>query len=592
MNILGLMASDVSGNPATCLLQDGRLTALAEEERFIRVKQAPGCFPSRAVRFCLDQAGLRLDHVQRIAFGWDAEAYRWRFPLFLARSFLRQRLFGARAAAAPAAAGRPLLGAAVLSGIRSLVAFHPRTLTEKIVLGLREAGLDAPRLPPLTFFKHHRAHAASAFYCSGFADSAVLVCDGHGEEDAATLWRGEGRRLELLQKIVIPHSLGWFYSAFTEYLGWRPDEGEVKLMSLAPYGRPDPGLKRLMAEALRLTEDGVRVDAGLLFYGPRSRGRFFSDALEARLGPPRLPGEALTDRHRDIARAVQGRLEEAGLHLARRALRLSGSRRLCLAGGVALNCKLNGRIRRESGAAELFVQPLAHDGGAALGAAQLAALEQGEDCRFAMDHARWGPNYAPTEVEADLRLCRVPYRRVPDPAQEAARLIAEGRIVGWFQGRMECGPRALGGRSILADPRRPDMKDLVNARVKFREPWRPFAVSVQEERLGELVERPAPSPFMTMAFDVLPARCGDLAAALHAADGTTRPQTVSRRADPLFWALIEAFRLLTGVPAVLNTSFNVKDEPLVCSPRDALRCFSATGLDALVLGDLVVEKSS
>jgi carbamoyltransferase len=581
---------DVGGHPSACVLRDGRLLAFAEEERFVRVKQALGYFPSHALRFCLDQAGMGLKDVDAIAFGWDATAYRWRFPLFLARSFVSHRLRGRRAHARLSPPGRPQLGSAVLSGVRSLVSFQPRTIMESIVLGLRDAGFKDGPIPPVRFVRHHLAHAASAYYCSGFDESAILVFDGHGEENTTTIFRGEGTRIERLKEINIPHSLGWFYSAFTEFLGWNPNEGEVKLMGLAPFGARDPDVEALVRDVLRITDDGYRVDADYLFYGPRSYGKFFSDAVVERLGPPRGRHEPLTDRHRAIARAVQDRLEEVGVHLASMALRVAGSRRLCLAGGVALNCKMNGEIHRRGVADAVFVQPLAYDGGVSLGAAQALAAEKGDDPRFAMDHIFWGPGYGNDEIEAVLRASRAPFRRSSHVAQETARMIADGKIVGWFQGRMEGGPRALGGRSILADPRRPEMKDLVNDRVKFREGWRPFALSILEEHFAEYVKKPAPSPFMIMAFEVAEAKRGEIQSAMHAADQTTRPQTVSRRVSPLYWEMIECFRGLTGVPGVLNTSFNVKDEPIVCTPRDALRCFYGTGMDSLVIGDFILDK--
>ena len=590
MNILGIIAVDVGGHPSACVLRDGRLVAFAEEERFVRVKQARGYFPSHSLRFCLDEAGLGLKDIDFIAFGWDATAYRWRFPLFLARSFVSHRLRGRRAHPRPSAPGRPQFGSAVLSGIRSLVSFQPRTLTESIVLGLRDAGFTDGLIPPVVFVRHHLAHAASAYYCSGYDESAILVFDGHGEENTTTIFRGEGKRITRLKEINIPHSLGWFYSAFTEFLGWNPNEGEVKLMGLAPFGAPDPDVEKLVREVLQITDEGYQIDADYLFYGPRSYGKFFSDTIVERLGPPRGRGEPLTDRHRSIARAVQDRLEEVGVHLASIALRVAGSRRLCLAGGVALNCKMNGELHRRGLADEIFVQPLAYDGGVSLGAAQALAAEKGDDPRFEMDHLFWGPAYGNDEIEAVLRASRARYRRSTRVAEEAAQMIADGKIVGWFQGRMEGGPRALGGRSILADPRNPEMKDLVNDRVKFREAWRPFALSILEEHFADYVKKPAKSPFMIMAFDVADARRSDIPSAMHSADHTTRPQTVSRKTSPLYWELIERFRGITGVPGVLNTSFNVKDEPIVCTPRDALRCFYGTGMDSLVIGDCILEK--
>lgn len=590
MNVLGIIAVDVGGHPSACLLKDGRLIAFVEEERFVRVKQALGYFPSHSIRFCLDTAKLSLSDVDVIAFGWDANAYRWRFPAFLAKSFLQHRVLGGSRQRPRPVEGRPRLGSAVISGIRSLVSFQPKTLIENIVLGLRDAGYKDARIPPVVFIKHHLAHAASAFYCSGFEESAILVFDGHGEENTTTIFRGEGRRIELLKEINIPNSLGWFYSAFTEFLGWNPNEGEVKLMGLAPFGKPNAEVERLVSEILEITEDGIRVDADYLFYGQRSYGKFFSDLLVERLGPPRTRGEALTDHHRDISWAVQSRLEEAGLHLARMATRLAGSRKLCLAGGVALNCKMNGEIHKRGVAEEMFVQPIAYDGGVSLGAAMVVAMERGDDCRFPMDHLYWGPEYGDDEIEAVLTGSGAWYRRSDRVAEEGARLIADGKIVGFFQGRMECGPRALGGRSILADPRQPEMKDRVNDRVKFRESWRPFALSILEEHFTEYVVKPAKSPFMIMAFEVVPEKRTDIVSAMHWIDGTTRPQTVSRATHPLYWELIERFRQLTGVPGVLNTSFNVKDEPIVCTPRDALRCFYGTGMDALIMGSFILEK--
>lgn len=589
MNILGIIANDM-GHPAACLLQDGKLVAFVEEERFIRVKQAPGYFPSRALRYCLDHAGIGLDEIDVIAYGWDADRYRWRVPLFLARSFLRQRLTPRSAPKTAPAPGRPRLGSAVISGLRSLLAFQPRTLRENIVLGLRNAGFVDGRVPPIVFVRHHLAHAASAFYCSGFEEAAILVFDGHGEENTMSIFRGDGRNIELLEHLDIPHSLGWFYSAFTEFLGWSPNEGETKLMGLAPFGKPNAKIEELVDSVLELTDDGYRVNADYLFYGPRSYGKFFSDALVARLGPPRGPDDPITDHHRDIAWAVQNRLERAGIHLARRALRLADSRNLCLTGGVALNCKMNGEINKAGVAHELFVQPVSHDAGVSLGAAQVVAMQKGDDCRFLMDHIYWGPEYSDAEIEATLRANQVAYRKSEDVVEDAAALIAGEKIVGWFQGRMECGPRALGGRSILADPRVPGMKDRVNDRVKFREDWRPFALSILEEHFDEYVEKPIASPFMILAFEVVEAKRDSIQSAMHWIDHTTRPQTVSKSTHPLYWELIEAFRRRTGVAGLLNTSFNVKGEPIVCTPSDALRCFYGTGMDAFVIGNFIVEK--
>jgi carbamoyltransferase len=589
VNVLGVFGATDVVHPAACVLVDGRLVAFAEEERFARVKQASGLFPARAMASCLQQAGLSLRDVHALGFGWDANVNWFRLPLSMMRSFVRSR-FASRTAPSPPPPGRPAMGSGALSGLQSLLHLHPWTLQERLILALREAGFVRDPIPPIRFYQHHLCHAATAFYASGLPESAVLVFDGHGEERTVSIYHGQGRSLRDVRHVGLPHSLGWFYSAATEYLGWDANEGEVKLMGLAPYGRPDATLRAAVEAFLELTPDGVRLDPDVIFYGRRSYGRFFGDKIVDRLGPPRSPDEELTQRHRDFAFAVQHRLEEAALHLARIALRETGSRNLCVAGGVALNCKMTGMLHRERLADHLFVQPLSYDAGAALGAGMLASEQAGDDCRFVMEHVQYGPEYDDAAIETVLRRCGVGYRRCDDIADTAAALVADGKIVGWFQGRMEAGPRALGGRSILADPRRIEMSDLVNDKVKFRERWRPFALSILAERAADYLVDPVEAPFMVMAFDVVPERRAEIPAALHSGDYTTRPQTVRRDVAPLFWALIDGFRRRTGVPAVLNTSFNVKGEAIVCSPADALRCFYGTGMDALAIGSFLLEK--
>jgi carbamoyltransferase len=591
MNVLGVFGATDVVHPAACLLRDGRLIAFAEEERFARVKQACGLFPARAMAWCLREARLVPGDVDAMAFGWDANVNWLRMPVSMAQSFVGSRLSRSRATASAPPPGRPEMGAAALAGLQTLLHLHPWNLQERLILAFRDGGFVRDPIPPLRFYKHHLCHAATAFYCSGMKEAAVLVFDGHGEERTVSIYHGEGRSLREVRHVGLPHSLGWFYCATTEYLGWDANEGEVKLMGLAPYGRPNASLRSFFEAFLQLTPDGVRIDPDCIFYGRRSYGRFFGDKVADRLGPPRAPDEEITQHHRDIAFAVQRRLEEAALHLARLALRDTGSRNLCVAGGVALNCKMTGALHRAHLADHLFVQPLAYDAGAALGAAMLAAEYAGDDCRFVMEHVHYGPAYNDAEIEAVLRRNGLVYRHCHDIADAAAGLVAEGKVVGWFQGRMEAGPRALGGRSILADPRDAAMSDTVNDKVKFRERWRPFALSILAERAADYLVDAVDAPFMVMAFEVVRERQADIAAALHSEDRTTRPHTVRRDVNPLFWALIDAFRRRTGVPGVLNTSFNVKGEPVVCSPTDAIRCFYGSGMDALAIGSFLVEKT-
>jgi carbamoyltransferase len=591
MNVLGVFGATDVVHPAACLLRNGHVVAFGEEERFARVKQACGLFPARATAWCLREGGLSLRDIDALAFPWDANMNWFRMPLAMARSFVGNRLTkpSGRPSVAP---GRPGMGSAALEGLQTLLHLHPWNLQERLILALRDAGFVRDPIPPLRFYQHHLCHAATAFYCSGFDEAAVLIMDGHGEDRTVSIYRGEGRSLRQIRHVTLPHSLGWFYSAATEYLGWDTNEGEVKLMGLAPYGGPNPALRRFVEDFLQLTADGVRLDPECIFYGRRSYGRFFGDRMVDRLGPPRAPDEEITQHHRDFAFAVQKRLEQAALHLAGIALRDAGSRNLCIAGGVALNCKMNGMLHRARIADRLFVQPLSYDAGGAMGAAMLAGEHAGDDCRFVMNHLHYGPEYDDAAIEAVLRRNGLRYRRCADIADTAAALIAEGKVIGWFQGRMEAGPRALGGRSILADPRHAGMSDIVNDKVKFRERWRPFALSILAECAAEYLVQPVDAPFMVLAFEVIPERRHEIAAAIHSGDHTTRPHTVRRDVNELFWRLIDGFRRRTGVPGVLNTSFNVKGEAIVCSPTDAVRCFYGTGLDALAIGNFLVEKAA
>jgi carbamoyltransferase len=591
MNILGIIHHEDFGHPAACLLQEGKLVAMAEEERFVRVKQAKGYFPGESIRYCLQTADIGLKEVDYIAFGWDAHKYPLRYTSFLGRSFLQHRLFRKSTKVRdPQLKARPSLGTALFSGLKDILATHPKNLRQNVVFGLREAGFTDDSIPPIVYVGHHLAHAATAFYCSGLEESAILVYDGHGEENTVTIWQGRGLEIKPLHQINIPHSLGWFYSLFTEFLGWSPNEGEVKLMGLAPYGNPDPRLQKLVEEVLQLHPEGIRLNPDYMFFNDRSYGRFYSDLLVEKLGPPRGKFEAITDFHQNLAFAVQNRLEEAGLHLAQLAMQKAGSRNLCLAGGVALNCKLNGRIHQAGLADHFFVQPLSYDAGVALGAAMVLSQAKGQDCRFEMEHLYWGPEFSDEQIETVLQRSKVSYQKIADPARRTAQMIAEGQIVGWFQGRLEAGPRALGGRSILADPRYQESADRVNEFVKFRESWRPFALSMLEEASERFLPKAVSSPFMIMAFPTYAEQRDQLAGGMHSGDFTTRPQTVRAQTNPLYHQMITAFAELTGVPAVLNTSFNIKGEPIVCKPEDALRCFYATGMDALVMGSFLVQK--
>lgn len=554
MNILGINC--FAHDTAACLLQDGRLVAFVEEERFNRDKHTKA-FPDNAVTYCLAEGGIEVGDLDAVAFGHRAGT-----------DFARGALDALRRAAPKRLAAQAYVD---LNLVRKERYFRRRW-------GFRGRLFNVG---------HHQAHAASAFFASPFDEAAVLTLDRGGDFLSTTLNHGQGHRLRTLAEVRNPDSLGEIYSALTWYLGFHPNSDEGKVMGLAPYGtdRLAPSFRDL----LTLTRDGrFRVDLNWFAY-QREAGWLSRRFLE-RYGPPRVPESDLSERHEDLAFAVQDLVEEAGLHVTRALHRLTGSRNLCLAGGVALNSVMNARLLRETEFEHLFIQPAASDAGNALGAA-LWVWHQvlGRERTWSMDHAFWGPEWPDALYKDVLAARKLPLREVGDPPAEAARLLAEGKIVGWVQGRAEVGPRALGGRSILADPRRAEMKDIVNSQVKHREGFRPFAPSVLHEKGPEYFEAYYPNPFMLLVLPILEGKRELIPAVTHV-DGTGRLQSVIRESSPLYARVIEEFERLTGVPVVLNTSFNLRGEPIVHRPEEALNDFLNTGMDALFLGPYLIEK--
>jgi carbamoyltransferase len=583
MNILGINA--YHGNASAALVCDGRLVAAVEEERFNRVKYAAG-FPSQAIRFCLKEAGLKLDEIDHVAVPRNPYA-RLGTKLFYA---IRMPSFArGRAKVLAKFTGVPEALAAAFDS-------DPTTITAQFHR-----------------IEHHQAHLASAFFVSPFERAALLSADGLGDF-ASTMWGvGYGNRMNIEDAIAFPHSLGLYYTAVTQYLGFLKFGDEYKVMGLAAYGEP---------EQLAAFRDIVRFDAnrngngfrlGLAYFlhhrtGPEMSwaeadktpvlGKLFSEQMSRRLGAARAPEEPLEQRHRNLAASLQARLEEVYLGMLRKLAKATGQKSICLAGGVAFNCVGNGKIFDSTPFEQVYVQPAAGDAGLAVGAAYYVWHQKlGKPRSFVMDHAYWGPGFSAVEIRAAIEasaIAREGYSvaelPAPELTQRAAAIIAEGKILGWFQGRAEWGPRALGNRSIVADPRRPDMKETLNRRIKHREIFRPFAPSILAEATGEWFEKAHASPFMTLAYAVRAEKRALIPAPTHV-DGTGRLQTVTREANPRYHALISAFRDLTGVPVVLNTSFN-DNEPIVCRPEEAIDCFLRTKMDALVLGDFLVTRRS
>ena len=548
---------------AAAILVDGQLVGAVEEERLNRIKHAPELPPAKAVAWCLAEAGCELEDVDVFAIGLDSP-----------RTVLSDSL--------KAAARRTLTRTPTGRTYRSEYEMYKR---HQLFLGRLHRVLGVPHSEALrdwvergrvAFVRHHRAHAASAFFLSPFEEANIISLDGSGGQDAGLLGVGRGSRIEVFEYVDREMSWGQLYEQFTSALGFRAHNDEGKVMGLAAYG--DHGGKPF--PFVRLDGDGFPT--------------YDREAMHETLGEirPRPADEPpINGHHEHVAARLQLTLEAAIARIAEVLHERTGLRDVCLAGGVALNCSSNGKLLELPFVDRVFVQPAASDSGTALGAAVQVYVERSggrPGTRF--DHAYWGPGFSNEQIEQALRRAKVPYRRSRSIAEDTARLIADGKIVGWFQGRTELGPRALGARSILADPRNPAIKDAVNREAKFREPWRPFAPSILAERMHEYFGTDHQSEFMILAFPGTELARQTIPATLHV-DGSGRPQTVDHETNAPFRRLIEAFESLTGVPAVLNTSFNVDSEPIVCSPTDALRTFYASGIDALVMGDFLLEKS-
>jgi carbamoyltransferase len=560
MNILGI--SCFYHDSAACLIRDGEIVAAASEERFTR-KKHDADFPHKAIGYCLQEGRIKSSDLDYVGF-YDKPLLKF------------ERIVTSYIATFP----------------RSYAAFMkavPVWLREKLWTKdviVRELDYKGE----LLFAEHHESHAASAFLVSPFNEAAILTVDGVGEWATASMALGSGNHIRMLRQIDYPHSLGLLYSAFTYYLGFKVNSAEYKVMGLAPYGEPRY-YDRIMSDLIDVRPDGsfrLNMNYFAYDYGLRMTDGEFEEFFE---GPTRSPESPLDQRHKDIAASIQKVTEEVMMRLAFSLHGETGFENLCMAGGVALNCVSNGRILKEGPFKNIFVQPAAGDAGGALGVAKYiyhTLLGNARDS--AMSHAYLGPSFSAEEIEAYLNGEGVRYRKLErqELLREVARLIDEQNVVGWFQGRMEFGPRALGNRSILADARRPENRDRVNLKIKFRESFRPFAPSVLEKNCSEYFDLDCPSPYMLLVGKVREGK--RVIPSVTHIDGSARVQTVSRETNPLFYDLIEEFYRLTGVPVIINTSFNVRGEPIVCTPEDAFRCFMRTGMDYLVMDHFLLDK--
>ncbi len=592
--ILGLSA--YYHDSAAALLSDGDIVAAAQEERFSR-KKHDARFPANAIKYCLDEAGIALKDVSDVVF-YDKPLVKF------------ERLLETYLSYAP-------------RGFQSFLAAMPIWLKEKLYIKrtlknelCKLGGCKMTDLPNLMFSEHHQSHAASAFFSSPFQKAAVLCMDGVGEWATTTVWFGEGTELKALWEIDFPHSLGLLYSAFTYYAGFKVNSGEYKLMGLAPYGEPKY-VDLILDNLIDLKEDGsFRLDMRYFNY---ATGLTMTNSRFAKLfgAPARKPESKLTQREMDIARSIQEVTERVVLRLANTVKNETGTEYLCLAGGVALNCVANGRLLREGPFRDIWIQPAAGDAGGALGAAQVAwyGLYQGsrtaDNIHDSMAGSYLGPKFSDAEIESQLNALDASYEILDDGQllPQLAQLLADEQVIGWFQGRMEFGPRALGGRSIIGDPRSPRMQSVMNLKIKFRESFRPFAPSVLEDDVSVYFELDRPSPYMLIVAGIkeehriplsesqsqlfgiekLNVPRSKLPAITHV-DNSARVQTIHKATNPRYYALAEQFKQLTGCPVLVNTSFNVRGEPIVCTPEDAYRCFMRTNMDCLVIENYLLLK--
>jgi carbamoyltransferase len=564
-------------DPAACLVRDGDVVAAAEEERFTKMKHGKRAvpfstweLPFHAIEYCLRAGGVTLGDLDHVAYSFEPAQLlgdRLHDPSIEIPLDLGVYQRNVPYTGTWLSPWDPLFLSSIVNAPRQLVDGPPLHLSERF----RGASWTGPYT--WHFVDHHLAHAASAFLASPFADAAVMALDGRGERSTTSYWRGHGTCIDLVGNVDLPHSLGLLYEEVTSYLGFLRSSDEYKVMALASYGTPR------YATAFR----------DMITIGEQGRYTIDDPCLVERFGPPRQRGGPLAQDHFDIARSLQLVLEESVIELARWVREETGSPRVCLAGGVALNCVMNARLRDAGVFDDVWVQPAAGDAGTALGAALwVDARERPHGRHYRMEHAYLGPSFCDEEIESFLKWSKLPYRRLDDVAAETADILARGAVIGWFQGRMEFGPRALGARSILASPVGAEMQARLNE-IKDREDFRPVAPVVLEEDAGEWFEGATVAPFMLFVYDVVPDKVDRIPAVRHV-DGTARVQTIRRDQQPLYYDLLRAFKDQTGVPVLINTSFNTRGEPIVCTPRDAIESFWTSPLDALVIGSFLLEK--
>lgn len=575
MKILGIFHS--YSDPSAALIVDGKVVAYCEEERLLRNKHAVGWFPSRSIKYVLKEGNLKITDLDYIAQGWDTNKYD---NGTIAAHYEKIN------AEYPTTEGDLAYQKKLLNSLST-------TSQKNLILQNLRKHFGDLNFPEIKFVNHHLSHAVTGFFNSGMKESLVLCLDGSGEEITTSWWHGKDNNITLLQEVKIPHSLGWFYSAFTEYFGFEAYDGEYKVMGLAAYGKPNKEIKEKLDKVIWYDGNGgYKSDPMILARGKRSYSYYFPDSLPALMGRmPRTEAEEIDQWHMDCAYEVQQKLEEIVQEMTKFWVQKTGIKNLCISGGVGLNVKMNGNLFHSRIIDDIFVYPLCSDAGICIGAAmalhhQLKGLQNTR-----MDTMYLGHSFTDEEIQTVLKGCNIKFKVDANIEKTVASMISKGKVIGWFQGRMEGGPRALGARSILADPRNIESRDKVNLVIKYREKWRPFTPSMTEEGAKMYFDHYTHSPFMIMTFRANAKAEKEIPAVVHV-DKTARPQILIPGKNPRYSKMIEEFKALTGIPVVMNTSFNVKGEPIVCTPQDAIRTFFATGLDVLAIGNCIVDKEN
>jgi carbamoyltransferase len=570
--------------PSACLLKNNEIVAMAEEERFTRYKGSTGMMPGNAVIYCLNEANISIDDLDTISFGWDANYYPLKMSMFLMKKALFQIT-------------NKNYKSSIIRTLNELVKYHPKQVEYKIKEMFREHGIVG-KIPKIEFINHHLSHSLSTYYPSGFKKAHILVIDGSGEITSTSIWKANNGIIEKISSISIPNSLGWFYQSITEYLGFKPNNHEGKTMGLASYGKKNELISKKFDKIISFDKLGhYQYNSEFSFTGNLTNGNVYSQELEDLLGLARKKNEVITQFHKDIAYAAQSKLEDTIINLVENKILkdpcFNGN--LCIAGGVSLNCKLNGKIALLNGIKNIYIPPFSSDNGTAFGAAISSAINKNLS-KFSANvindlNPYLGPSFSDEYIENKLKELNIKYFKEEDIVKKTTEFLMSNKIVGWFQGRMEVGSRALGNRSILANPMSLENKEILNKKVKNREFWRPFAVSILYEKREEYFDTDIDSPYMTIALTVKKEGLLKVPAGVHV-DNTTRPQLVKKENNKKYYYLIKHFGDLTGTYALLNTSFNDKEEPIVCTPEQALRTFFATNLDVLVMGNFYILKSN